>query len=442
MKPQSKKRPFLSALRPLKWVLGALILLILAHATASGFVVYSLYAILLVMLLSRLIMEICLRGLVCEREISKAEAVIGEQVEIVLTIKNKGFLPIPWVLVEELLPEKMPITGTRARLLTLGPKQEEKMLYQVVLNRRGYHQIGPALIEAGDLFGFFRRYKTGAKNDFVTVYPAVEHIMDFDIAARRPIGPIKVTNKIFEDPALIFSVREYMPGDPFNRIHWKTTARTGTLHTKLFEPSRVIGSTLVLDLHRSGYRGATADDRSELAIMVAASFADYLSAVHEQVGLITNGRDLAEVAKYEPAPLLGKLRGQIIRQARKAEKPVALAPIIVPTRKSPEQGRLILETLARLDFTDGLTADKMLQHSIQHFNRDSTILVITPEVSDALAAVLQIIKEAGFLVNAFIIDNEPGYFKAVEKLAASFIDVYHIRNSNDIAKFATENIYY
>ncbi len=33
------------------------------------------------------------------------------------------------------------------------------------------------------------------------------------------------------------SVRNYLDGDPFNRIHWPTTARRGSLHTKLPEVS-------------------------------------------------------------------------------------------------------------------------------------------------------------------------------------------------------------
>jgi uncharacterized protein (DUF58 family) len=146
----------------LKWIGGAAILLLLAYATGSGFVVYSLYAVLLVMILSRLTTEICLRGFECEREISRAEAVIGERAEVILTVRNKGLLPIPWVLVEDLLPDKMPTVGECAKLLTLMPGQEEKLLYNITLNLRGYHQMGPVMIEAGDMFGFFRRYTCAA----------------------------------------------------------------------------------------------------------------------------------------------------------------------------------------------------------------------------------------------------------------------------------------
>ena len=426
----------------LKWVAGVVVLLLFAYATRSGFVVYSLYAVLLVMLLSRLMAEICLRGFECEREVSRLELAIGEQAEVMLKVRNKGFLPIPWVFIEDLVPERMPLTGERIRLLTLMPGQEEVMLYQITFNRRGYHQIGPSLIEAGDLFGFFRRFKTGADREYVTALPAVENIMEYDIATRRPLGSVKVTNRIFEDPTRIVGVREYVPGDPYNRIHWKTSARTGVLQSKVFEPSRVIGATIVLDFHQSNYRGPAGKDRGELAVMLAASLANYISEAREQVGLLSNGRDPAEVATWLSHPILGKEREQVVGRARDRAKSSRMAPLIVPTRKTAEQGYLILETLGRVDYTDGFTIDKVLQFSIQHLSRDATILLVTSGVTDDLAVTLSIMKESGFSINVFIVSNEQEYFGAAEKLAPRSIDVFHIHNRGAISKYATHDVYY
>jgi uncharacterized protein (DUF58 family) len=426
----------------LKWVAGASLLLLLAHATRSGFVVYSLYAVLLVMLASRLIIEICLRGLDFERELSQIEITIGDRVDVILTVRNKGFLPIPWVLVEDLLPEKMPVTGQHARLFTLVPGGEEKMLYQVVFSRRGYHQIGPTLIETGDLFGFFRRYKSGSARQYVTVYPAVEMLGEYDISTKRPLGSVTVSNRIFEDPTKIVGVREYAPGDPFNRIHWKTSARTGKLHSKIWEPSRVIGATVVLDFHESSYRGLDGKEKAELAIILAASLSNYISSANEQVGFLTNGRDCAQVARWESQPMLGKIRRQVISRAMRAEKSKRLEPFMVPTRKGAEQSRLILEALARLDYTDGLKIESVLQYSMEHLSRNSTILVITPGLTDSMAIMMSIMKESGFLSNLFIVGDETDYFSAVGMLAAKSIPIYHIKDVAGISKYATRDIYY
>ena len=115
---------------------------------------------------------------------------------------------------------------------------------------------------------------------------------------------------------------------------------------------------------------------------------------------------------------------------------------MIPTRKGAEQGRLILEALARVDYTDGLSIDSVLLHSLEHLSRDSTILVVTPRATDDMAVALSVMKEAGFSVNIFIVADEAGYFKALGKLAPQSVDIYHIGNRESISKYATHDIYY
>ena len=45
-------------------------------------------------------------------------------------------------------------------------------------------------------------------------------------------------------------VRPYEFGDSFNRIHWKSTARTGELMVKIFELDPASDIWLILDLER------------------------------------------------------------------------------------------------------------------------------------------------------------------------------------------------
>jgi uncharacterized protein (DUF58 family) len=89
-------------------------------------------------------------------------------------------------------------------------------------------------------------------------------------------------------------VRTYQAGDPLNRIHWRATARTGTLQTKACEPSAAAGATIVLDFHEGSFAAAHEPVRSELVITAAASLARALSELGQPVGLVTNGQDAAE----------------------------------------------------------------------------------------------------------------------------------------------------
>ena len=56
---------------------------------------------------------------------------------------------------------------------------------------------------------------------------------------------------LFEDPTRLAGVRLFQQGDPLNRVHWRATARTGQLHSRVYENSRVAGASLLLDFHRA-----------------------------------------------------------------------------------------------------------------------------------------------------------------------------------------------
>lgn len=47
---------------------------------------------------------------------------------------------------------------------------------------------------------------------------------------------------------VVRSVRPYVPGDPPNHVHWPTSARTGALVVREFEPPAELGEAVVVDL--------------------------------------------------------------------------------------------------------------------------------------------------------------------------------------------------
>ena len=217
------------------------------------------------------------------RECNRYSAQVGDTVAVVVTIENRGWLPIAWVLVEDLLPRacldfdppSLRVTGRRLQLAMFRVAAAQTLLYQLQCNRRGYYQIGPLVLETGDLFGLHRRYRVATTPHFLLVYPQVVPLEGYEIASRRPIGEVRMTYRLFEDPTRKAGVRPYEAGDPLNRIHWRATARTGVLHSKIYEPSTVAGATIVARLS-SRLATPRKDEpyRSELAITAAASLAN------------------------------------------------------------------------------------------------------------------------------------------------------------------------
>ncbi|HZT79021.1 MAG TPA: DUF58 domain-containing protein, partial [Gemmataceae bacterium] len=266
----------------MKWYLGAALLLLAALVLDSGLLAYSTYVLLGLLILTRLLARSWMEGLSATRKCSAAVAEIGDRVAVEVTVRNDGRLTVPWVLMEDQLPRhaitppafRLKVKGKRIALRLIRAGGEVVLRYHLTCLLRGYYQVGPVLLENGDLFGLHRRYRVAAEPAYVLVYPKVVPLIGYELASRRPIGDVILTHRLYEDPTRIGGVRPYEAGDPINRVHWRATARTGTLHSKVYEPSTIAGATILLDFHQAGYPARGEPARSELAATTAASLAN------------------------------------------------------------------------------------------------------------------------------------------------------------------------
>lgn len=403
----------------MRWFVGGTILLIIGIVFQLGLLVYAMYALLGVMLLSRFLTREWIENLSATRECSRYSAEIGDKVALVVNIRNAGALPIPWLLLEDSLPRdalvqrppRIKVDGRRMGLMQLRPLGEKSLLYQVNFLMRGYYQIGPLLIESGDLFGLHRRYKVLTEPHFILVMPKIIPLVGYDLMSRRPIGEVRITHRLFEDPTRISGVREYQAGDALNRVHWKATARTGVLHSKVFEPSSVAGATIVLDFHRDSYPAQGEPHRSELGITTAASLANAVHQMGQQIGLVSNGRDAADRVRQEGWKHEFRTRAAAKENFGMQEESDRLQPVTVATRRGTEQLTYILETLARLELTDGFNFPQLLIETTSRLPRDATVIAILSEVPEETAIALGNLKRQGFSVTAvLILDDETQQF--------------------------------
>jgi len=414
------------AMKNAYWFIAAVLALGAAWLLQSPYAAYGIYTFLLLVFLANVSSLAWLSGLDCVRSIDKTMLQQGEEAEVLVTITNARGWPIPWIYFEDHHPADFPRTGENTRLAILMPGRSITLRYRLGFPRRGYHRIGPLLMESGDLFGLQKRFRTGDRQDYVSVLPTVAYIDTFNVAARRPQGPVRISNRIYEDPTRINSIREYVPGDPLNTIHWKATARTGTLHVKTHEPSNVQGGTLILDLHADSFKPERLEERLELAITTTASIAYLLQASGEQVGMITNAGDAAEVAKYEVARAQTLSRGEAEEGMLGEDEITRISPLSVPTLRSPIQAQKIIENLARVIPGRGLDPVRMLLSEFRRLPRDAALLPVVAQVTEQLALTLASMKLSGFNVSVFFISDRAGYDEAARLLAPHNIHVFHI----------------
>lgn len=431
------------------WLAATALLLLLAVVFRLSLLVYVVYALLGIWLLSRYLTRIWAESLVARREYNKLTAEIGDQVAVVVTIENRGRLPIPWLLVEDLLPRdalmfetpKLGVTGRRIQLLMLRPGGRKTLLYQLTCNRRGYYQLGPLVLETGDLFGLHRRYRVLTEPHYLLVMPKVTPLTGYEIASRRPIGEVKLTYRLYEDPTRIAGVREYQRGDSLNRVHWKATARTGVLHSKVYEPSTVAGTTLLLDYHKASHDPRHEPVRSDLAATAAASIANAVYLLGQQVGLVTNGRDAADRIRQEGWAGDWRTREAARRAASMRSESLRLAPVIVPTRRGPEQLLQIFEALARLELTDGLTLPQLIDETASQLPRDATVIAILPRVTEEHAIALGNLRRRGFAVAAILnLWDEYDFAQASGPLLAQRIETRHLKDEGALVELCRRQV--
>ncbi|MBT6722952.1 MAG: DUF58 domain-containing protein [Planctomycetaceae bacterium] len=433
----------------MKWVIAVLLVLGFSFVIGSDLLAYAMYSLLSLMAASLWLSKNWAAQLSATRECSQLKADIDDHVGIELEVTNRGKLPVPWILLEDMLskkafshsPPSLELQSSRIKLTMLRANQSKKLQYHFKCNRRGFYQLGPVVLETGDLFGLHRRFQIRSKPQYLTVYPKVVPIDGYELSSRRPIGEIKMTHRLFEDPTRIAGVRAYQEGDPLNRIHWRATARTGKLQSKIYESSTVAGLTVILDFHEKAFQRQHEPIRSELAVTAAVSVANTVQLLGHQVGLLTNGRDAAERMRRQGWDIeLGNRQ-----QARQAGAMLTdndrLKPLQVPTQRSSEQFYRIQELLARIEFSDGLEFGPLLLESQSRIPRDATVLAIISKQNPQSTIALENMVRQGFAVSAMINVFEPTEYARVSgPLIAAGITTYHLRDNDSIIHVCRKQI--
>ncbi len=426
----------------MNWIVGAVLILVVAMLFDLDLLAYSMYALLAVILSSRFLTKTWAENVSATRTCNTLSANVGQMVTVALQVKNEGSLPIAWVLLEDLLPRRalihdppsLGLEGRRVSLTMLAPNGEKAIFYQMKCNRRGYYQIGPLMLETGDLFGLHRRYRVLTKPNFLLVYPEVIPLDGYEVSSRRPIGEVKMTYRLFEDPTRIAGVRDYQPGDALNRVNWKATARTGVLQCKEYEPSTVAGATILLDFHTDSHPKKHEPFRSELAVTAAASLANAVYEMGQQIGLVSNGRDAVDRIRQEGWDYDMRSRDAARQAASMRETDDRLEPVVVPTQRGVEQFMRILESLARLELTDGLDLPGLIAETQSRLPRDATVVAMIPSVSERNAVALGNLKRSGFAVSAVVnIYDDYEFAKMAGMLMVEGVEVFQLREREQIS---------
>ena len=415
--------------------------LLVGMLTGANLFALGACSLLIVFQLSRFYADRWANSVTVERQVTSSELQIGESVAVGIKLRNNTSYFIPWLFVEDLLSKRvtskpnlaLEVTGLPAKLYFFRSMQIALMTYQIKAMRRGYFQLGPTILETGDLLGLHRNYRVASEPQYILVLPKLVPLQGMNFSSRRPMGDLHVNDRVMEDPTQMVGIREYRAGDSLNRIHWRATARTGTLHTRIFQPTCIQGAMLVLDMHNDTNPDRNEPVRSDLAVTMAASLAHTLYMMNQPFGLISNGRDAADRVRQLRLERDFSDRGSVRADMEMNAKSDRLRPIVVGARTGPEQFAEVHRTLARLERTDGLRFGDLLMETQNRLSRQLSVLVFLQQVDDSMALALGLLRRRGYAISAIVNQHDlDGLQDSAARLVAYHIPVFTLPDEESI----------
>lgn len=317
------------------------------------------------------------RWLGISRKTRARRAQVGRNLDEVFTVKNRAVLPKLWLEVRDF--SDLPAHRASHVVPAIGPRGSYRWYVQTPCLSRGEFRLGPMVISSGDPFGLFLTPRKVSATSTIIVYPALVPVRKFELPMGALSGGEAQRQRTHFVTTNAVGVREYVPGDSFNRIHWRSTARRERLMVKEFELDPLVDIYLLVDFSASALYETAAvkrirgdgpvipNDRhlpastEEYAVVAAASLANHFIELNRALGFVA----------YTPA-----------REVHAAER-------------GERQLTRILTTLATARSKSPYTLAQMLTLETPNLARGATLVIVTASTDSAWIAEAQVLAQRG-----------------------------------------------
>lgn len=326
--------------RRIEVLVAAVVLLVAALSTGAQFLFFLVYLGIIVVGGSYVVTRFGLADLEAGYVLDRLHAQAGDMLRANYTVRNTSRLPKLWLEIHN--PTTLPV-GLPGQAISIGPRGERSWSVRVPLTRRGHFRIDPMALRTGDPLGLFESNASVGGHSTVIVYPRVEPLPGWRMPPAFIEGSHAERVRTPHNTPEATSIREYVPGDGYNRIHWKSSARQGQLLVKEFELEQTADVWIFLDLETKTHTGVGDDSTLEYGVRVAASIAARALTENRKVAMTASG------AHTEP----------------------------IPADRGPRQYQKIMQTLAAVMADGNKPLDEVLVENATRLRRGMTAVIIT-----------------------------------------------------------------
>jgi|ACXJ01.1.fsa_nt_gi uncharacterized protein (DUF58 family) len=214
---------------------------------------------------------------------------VGDEYKIWVKISaKKGFGMLNMKL--PTFPEMNIVDGTNVHLFFKGFREREKTMdYTIVTTRRGIFNWTDILIEYQPVIGYKRKKLLKFPVDHnIEVDPQIKMLKksQFQLKSNR-VKPRNSVTRTGPPTHEFESIREYIPGDPFKTINWKSSAKTSykeNLMVNVYEREGLKNFIFYVDVSPFMSRGSSVENPLEYAITLVLSGSKYLLSKNYNVG--------------------------------------------------------------------------------------------------------------------------------------------------------------
>ena len=368
----------------------ALMLMLAAFSTGNVIFLTAALLLLICMLMGLLSVWQAARTLAVSTRLTDRTVRRGEEVLLEITVRHQGILPIAPLRVHLAATPDAPEAEMTLRDM---PGKRQRLQLPFHASHIGVSRPGIKAVTVNDLFGMFSVTKAPeVEGSELIVVPTPFDVDELTFASGD--SGLETMARATEDVNNPSDVRGYQPGDAMKKIHWKLSLRKRELMVRRFEEPVLPDALVLMDCSappRIGHEEAEADMRDALLETAASVMAQTMRTEHE-ARLPLQGEHPIELYKGMGLPI-------------------------------------ILENLARADFSEADRFERVLLLETRRMRRVGATVVISARLNSRMVDVMTRMRKMGPYVRFYFVTFTPDaetVLPLISKLQQGLVEVCYV----------------